>query len=172
VPSTTNLDPKHEPTPAGSSARGPLPGAPNPTLGTTQRKDVTATRTVGVRMRAMGPIVFRRPRLPVSAHRTLHGQTCASTSDQPCASTVRRAGGTRLQPRLTSVVRTASSSWAWRFSGGQRKSSSGWAAESFVPSRPFRLAPERTRRPRSPNRPVLTLAACRSFHGEVSAWKQ
>ena len=80
-------------------------------------------------------------------------------------------GTTADQPRLTSVVRTASSSWAWRFSGGQRKSSSGWAAESSVPSRPFRLAPERTRRPRSPNRPVLTLAACRSFHDEVSPWK-
>jgi hypothetical protein len=80
-------------------------------------------------------------------------------------------GTTAHQPRLTSVVRTASSSWAWRFSGGQRKSSSGWAAESSVPSRPFRLAPERTRRPRSPNRPLLTLAACRSFHDEVSPWK-
>jgi hypothetical protein len=80
-------------------------------------------------------------------------------------------GTTAHQPRLTSVVRTASSSRAWRFSGGQRKSSSGWAAESSVPSRPFRLAPERTRRPRSPNRPLLTLAACRSFHDEVSPWK-
>jgi hypothetical protein len=93
----------------------------------------------------------------------------------PTTTDAAQDGSTGARPPISRVsppvVRTASSSWAWRFSGGQRKSSSGWAAESSVPSRPFRLAPERTRRPRSPNGPLLTLAACRSFHDEVSPWK-